>query len=87
MTPHKLTLKKTVINDNGGDNGASEWTLTATGTNGFSGTGTPNNDDSMATKRSKQCKLLMCCMDYLNQTVLQVTLLQTTVYGQLCGTP
>ena len=43
-----LTLKKTVINDNGGNNGASEWTLTAAGTNGFSGAGTPNNDDSMA---------------------------------------
>jgi hypothetical protein len=36
----QLTLVKQVTNDNGGNNGATEWTLTATGDGGFSGTGT-----------------------------------------------
>lgn len=34
-----LTLKKVVINDNGGSASASDWTLTASGTTGFSGSG------------------------------------------------
>ena len=36
-----LTLNKHVINDNGGTANASAWTLAATGSGGFSGTGTP----------------------------------------------
>ena len=36
-----LQLNKHVINNNGGTANASAWTLTATGTGGFSGTGTP----------------------------------------------
>ena len=36
-----LTLAKHVINDNGGTQNASAWTLTATGSGGFSGTGSP----------------------------------------------
>ncbi len=39
-----LTLKKIVTNNNGGSALASAWTLTATGTGGFSGTGTQNAD-------------------------------------------
>ena len=39
----KLTLKKTVVNNNDGTAGASAWTLTATGLGGFSGTGTPTD--------------------------------------------
>jgi uncharacterized repeat protein (TIGR01451 family) len=35
----KLTLIKEVTNDNGGDNLASEWTLTASGSGGISGNG------------------------------------------------
>ena len=35
-----LTLIKKVTNDDGGDNLADEWTLSASGTGGFSGTGT-----------------------------------------------
>ncbi len=34
-----LTLQKTVINDNGGSATASDWTVTATGPTGFSGSG------------------------------------------------
>ena len=34
-----LTLVKEVINDNGGTNDAADWTLTATGPTGFSGSG------------------------------------------------
>ena len=34
----KLTLAKTVVNDNGGTAAASAWTLAATGSGGFSGT-------------------------------------------------
>jgi len=45
----QLTLKKTVINDNGGNNFADDWTLNATGVGGFSGTGTPPNE-LMATR-------------------------------------
>jgi hypothetical protein len=37
----QLTLKKHVINDNGGTAAASAWTLVATGSGGFSGAGTP----------------------------------------------
>ncbi len=39
-----LTLKKIVVNDNGGSALASAWTLTATGSGGFSGVGTQNAD-------------------------------------------
>jgi len=45
----KLTLVKEVINDNGGSAGASAWTLTATGDGGFSGSGTPNVGNTIAT--------------------------------------
>jgi uncharacterized repeat protein (TIGR01451 family) len=44
-----LTLIKTVTNDNGGNNQASEWTLSATGTGGFSGTGTQDASANKAT--------------------------------------
>src|SRR5262249_12659606 len=37
----KWTLAKHVINNTGGPANAAEWTLTATGTGGFSGTGSP----------------------------------------------
>lgn len=40
-TPPHLTLSKHVINNNGGNANASAWTLAATGSGGFSGTGTP----------------------------------------------
>ena len=44
-----LTLVKILTTDDGGDAGASEWTLTASGEGGFGGSSTPNNDDSEAT--------------------------------------
>src|SRR4029079_18912653 len=37
----QLTLNKHVVNNNGGTANASAWTLTATGSGGFSGAGTP----------------------------------------------
>ena len=37
----KLTLVKTVTNDNGGTANASAWTLNAAGSGGFSGAGAP----------------------------------------------
>ena len=45
-----MTLKKTVTNDNGGNNIASDWTLIATGSGGFNGQGTsvPDSEDLMA---------------------------------------
>ncbi|MFA6587869.1 MAG: SdrD B-like domain-containing protein [Patescibacteria group bacterium] len=44
----KLTMVKQVINDNGGNNFASEWTLTANGTElGFSETGVQNVNPSI----------------------------------------
>ena len=51
---NQLTLVKQVVNANGGNNDASDWTLTASGDDGFSGTGTPNGDDTIATTRTKQ---------------------------------
>ena len=41
VVPPTLTLVKHVINDYGATANASAWTLTATGTGGFSGTGSP----------------------------------------------
>ena len=40
--PPELTLVKEVVNDDGGDNLASEWTLAASGDGGFNGAGTQN---------------------------------------------
>jgi len=39
LSVQSLTLKKEVINDNGGSATASDWTLTASGPTGFSGSG------------------------------------------------
>ena len=42
-------------------------TLTASGDDGFSGTGTPNGDDTIATTRSKQRQIKRQYTHYLNQ--------------------
>lgn len=45
--PPQLTLVKQVINDNGGTNGATEWTLTASGEGGFSGPGVGDQNQAV----------------------------------------
>jgi uncharacterized repeat protein (TIGR01451 family) len=45
----QLTLVKQITNDNGGNNQASEWTLTATGNQGFSETGVQDANLNKAT--------------------------------------
>src|SRR5262249_47360206 len=47
--PAHLTLVKVVINNNGGNAQASEWTLNATGDGGFSGKGTQDAMENKAT--------------------------------------
>ena len=64
---NQLTLVKQVVNANGGNNDASDWTLTASGDDGFSGTGTPNGDDTIATTRTKQRQIKRQYTHYLNQ--------------------
>jgi len=49
-------LVKEVTIDNAGEAGASEFTLTADGDGGFSGTGSPNEDDTMATNGPNNVK-------------------------------